>query len=247
MPSQQELEQAIKALEKKIAKIKEKIADIDLEIKNTSVNNVERVETELAELKNCYYEIQARELLGDFDTKQKKEIEEKIQATEKKLKRDGDRLQNFIGIRQALESELKRNLSLVPQYQTALERSEFENLNQDREKLVEAIGLFFEQLEDLFVKVSDYNLHSVALATRILDRGYQLKGLPNVTKSDGARTEKVYQLAQPFDLNLIKNSLLETIAEIVSKNPTNPPLEKNPSHFEGLARLKTNPSKNPSI
>lgn len=220
MPSQQEFEQAIKTLEKKAAKIKERISDIDLEIKNTSVNNVERVETELAELKNCYYEIQARELLGEFDTKQKKELEERIQAAEKKLKTHRDRLQNSVGIRHALESELNKTQSLVPQYQSALERSEFENLKHEREKLVEEVGVFLKQLEQLFGKVTDYNLNSVALATRILDRENQFKDLPSGIRSKGGRTEKVYQLAQPFDLNHIKNSLAEAISAIVSKNLT---------------------------
>ena len=64
MVAVQEVEQAIQDLEQKIGKIRDKVAEIDDQIKNTSVKEVERIEAELEQLKNRYYEIQARELIG---------------------------------------------------------------------------------------------------------------------------------------------------------------------------------------
>jgi predicted nucleic acid-binding Zn-ribbon protein len=216
MPNQQEWEQAINDLEHKTTRIKEKIVGIDSEIKNSSTNSVEKLEAEIAELRNSYYEIQARELLGEFDAKQKREIQERIQSAERHLKADSDQLQNMVGIRQALETELKKTEELVPQYQATLDRFEFEQLKHDRDTLVQEVNGLLKQLEALFSKITHYNMHSVALATKILDREYQLKGYPNRSKSNG--TDKAHQLAQPFDLNQVKNSLAETISEIISRN-----------------------------
>src|SRR5258706_10802357 len=84
--TRQEIEQAMQDLEQKIGKIRERVTEIDDQIKTTSVNSVEKVEGELDLLKNRYYEIQARELIGEYDGKQKREVEENIQTTEKKLK-----------------------------------------------------------------------------------------------------------------------------------------------------------------
>src|SRR5215471_2066454 len=145
MPSQRELEQAIQDLENKADRIKEKIVGLGAEIRDFSAEGVEKAETEIAELKNVYYETQARELLGDFDPKEKKAIEEKIQLAERRLKADTDQLQNLVGIRQALDTELKRNQALVPQYQAALDRVEFEQLILDRAKLSNDINDFVHQ------------------------------------------------------------------------------------------------------
>jgi chromosome segregation ATPase len=218
MPNQQELEQTIHDLGHKEAKIKEKIVGIDSEIKESSEDNLEKLETEIAELRNSYYEIQARELLGEFDAKQKREIQEKIQASEKRLRANGDRLQNLVGIRQALETELKKTQALVPQYQAALDRFEFEQLKQDREALACELTDFLKQLDTVFCKIEHYNGHSVKLASKILDREYHLKGYPNGSKSNGNGTDRIYQLAQPFDLNQVKNSLVETISELILRN-----------------------------
>lgn len=219
MPATQlEIEQAMQGLEQKIGKIREKVTEIDDQIKNTSVNNVEKVETELEHLKNRYYEIQARELIGEFDDRQKREIEESIQAGERKLKADNDRLQNLVGIRHALELEFKKTQAAIEQHQSALERLEFENLKRDRQHIVEEINQFQKKLEDLFTRVSDYNLNSVGLVTRILNREYQLRGVPTGSKFNGDSSDRVQQLAEPFDMNRIKNSLAEAIAEVVCKN-----------------------------
>jgi predicted nucleic acid-binding Zn-ribbon protein len=218
MPSRQEFEEVIKNLEQKTTRIKEKIVGIDSEIKGASTNNVEKVESEIAELRNSYYEIQARELLGEFDAKQKGEIEEKIQSAERRLKADSDRLQNMVGIRQALEAELKKTQESLPQYQATLDRFEFEQLKQDREMLAREVNDFLRQLEALLGKIEAYNTHSVTLAGKIVDREYQLKGYPNGSRSNGSGTDKVHQLAQPFDLNHVKNSLAEAISEFISRN-----------------------------
>src|SRR5688572_4281341 len=101
MTTREELGRAVEELAQRISRIKEGIADVDGQIKNTSINHIETVESELAELKNAYYEVQARELLGDFDVKRKKDLEERIQGAERKLKNDSDRLQNLVGIRHA--------------------------------------------------------------------------------------------------------------------------------------------------
>ena len=87
MPAtRQEIEQAMQGLEQKIGKIREKVTEVDDQIKTTSVDSVEKVEGELEQLRNRYYEIQARELIGEFDDKQKREVEDNIQAAERKLK-----------------------------------------------------------------------------------------------------------------------------------------------------------------
>ena len=169
MPSRQEFEEVIKNLEQKTTRIKEKIVGIDSEIKDSSENNVEKLEAEIAELRNSYYEIQARELLGEFDAKQKREIEEKIQAAERRLKADSDRLQNLVGIRQALEAELKKTQESLPQCQAALDRFEFEQLRQDRETLTREVNDFLKQLEALFGKIGEYNTHSLDVSGQ--DRG----------------------------------------------------------------------------
>ncbi len=216
--TRQEIEQAMQGLEQKIVRIREKVAETDEQIKNTSVNNVEKIEVELEELRNRYYEIQARELIGEFDDKQKREVEENIQAAEKRLKADNDRLNNLVGIRHALEVEFKKTQASIEQHQSALERLEFEELKLDRQRIVDEISQFRKRLEDIFVRVSEYNLSSVALVTKIMNREYQLRGVPASSKLNGDSKERVQQLADPFDINLIKNSLAEAISEIVSKN-----------------------------
>lgn len=216
--TRQEIEQAMQGLEQKIGKIREKVTEIDDQIKTTSVDSVEKVEGELGQLKNRYYEIQARELIGEFDEKQKREVEDNLQAAERKLKANNDRLQNLVGIRHALELEFKKTQASIEQHQTAFERLEFENLKLDRQRMVEEISQFQKQLESLFTRVLEYNLNSVGLVTRILNREYQLRGVPAGSKPNGDSSERVQQLAEPFDLNRIKNSLAEAIAEVVSKN-----------------------------
>lgn len=216
--TRQEIEQAMRSLEQKIEKIREKVTEVDDQIKTTSVNSVERVEGELEQLKNRYYEIQARELIGEFDDKQKREVEDNIQAAEKKLKADNDRLQNLVGIRHALELEFKKTQAAIEQHQAAFERLEFENLKLDRQRIVEEIEQFQKKLESLFARVSEYNLNSVGLVTRILNREYQLRGVSTNSKINGDSNERVQQLAEPFDLNRIKNSLAEAISEVASKN-----------------------------
>ena len=219
MPAtRQEIEQAIQGLEQKIGKIREKVTETDDQIKTTSVDSVEKVEGELEQLRNRYYEIQARELIGEFDDKQKREVEDNIQAAEMKLKADNDRLQNLVGIRHALELEFKKTQASIEQHQAAFERLEFENLKLDRQRIVEEISQFQKKLDSLFTRVSEYNLNSVGLVTRILNREYQLRGVPTGSKLNGDSNEQVQQLAEPFDLNRIKNSLAEAIAEVVSKN-----------------------------
>jgi DNA repair exonuclease SbcCD ATPase subunit len=216
--TRQEIEQAMQGLEQKIGKIRERVTEIDDQIKTTSVNNVERVEIELEQLKNRYYEIQARELIGEFDDKQKREIEDSIQAAERKLKADNDRLQNLVGIRHALELEFKKTQASIEQHQAAFERLEFEDLKLDRQRIAEEINAFHTNLESLFARVSEYNLNSVGLVTRILNREYQLRGVPAGSKFNGDSSERVQQLAEPFDLNRIKNTLAEAIAEVACKN-----------------------------
>jgi chromosome segregation ATPase len=218
--TQQEVGQAMQGLEQKISKIREKTNEIDEQIKNTSVNNVERIEAELEQLKNRYYELQARELIGEFDDKKKEEVEESIQAAERRLKIDNDRLQNLVGIRHALEVEFKKTQAAVEQHQSALERLEFENLKLDRQRITDEINQYQIKLEELLNRVSEYNLNSVALVTRILNREYQLRGQPTGSKLNGDNREKIQQLAEPFDINRIKNSLSETISEIVFKTLT---------------------------
>jgi chromosome segregation ATPase len=218
MPSQQELEQTIHDLEHKVAKIGEKIASIDSEIRDSSDSNLEKLESEIAELRNSYYEIQARELLGEFAAKQKREIQEKIQSLEKRFKADADRLQDLVGIRHALDVELKKTQALVPQHQAALDSFEFEQLQRDRDALSAEVSEFLTQLDSLFSKIEQYNLHSLRLAAGILDREYQLKGSNNGSKSSGNRADKIRLLAQPFDLNQVKNSLAETISVVISRN-----------------------------
>jgi chromosome segregation ATPase len=218
MPSQQELEQTIHDLKHKVAKIGEKIASIDSEIRDSSDSNLEKLESEIAELRNSHYEIQARELLGEFDVKQKREIQEKIHSLERRFKSDADRLQNLVGIRHALDVELKKTQSLVPQHQAALDSFEFEQLQRDRDALSAEVSEFLTQLDSLFSKIEQYNLHSLRLAAGILDREYQLKGSNNGSKSSGNRADKIRLLAQPFDLNQVKNSLAETISVVISRN-----------------------------
>jgi hypothetical protein len=218
MSKQQEVVQATKDLELRIERIKERVTEIDAQIRNTSINNVEKVEAELADLKNSYYEIQARELLGEFEAKQKKEIEEKMVLAEKRLRGDSDRLQNLVGVRHALGVELKKAEVLEAQYQAASERLEFENLKLERQDLVEEINTFLKQLGAIFGKLSEYNSNSVALASKILHREYQLKGFPAGINLNENGNNKIQQLAQPFDLDQIKNSLVEALAEIMSKS-----------------------------
>jgi len=216
--TQQEIEQKVQAFEQKLGKIQDKVNEIDEEIKNTSLNSVDKIESELERLKNTYYEVLAKELLGEFDDRQKKEIEENIQAAERKLKAENDRLQNFVGIRQALEAESRKTRTSVEQHQSALERLRFEGLKLERQKLVEEINSSRKQMEDLFDKVSTYNLSSVGLVTRILDREYKQRGLPQGPRPNGDNREKVNQLAEPFDINGVKNSFAETLSEIVCKS-----------------------------
>ena len=216
--TRQEIEQAMQGFEQKIGKIRDKVTEIDDQIKTTSVNSVEKVEGELEQLKNRYYEIQARELIGEFDDKQKREVEDNIQAAERKLKADNDRLQNLVGIRHALELEFKKTQAAIEQHQAAFERLEFENLKLDRRRIVEEVSEFQKNLETLLTRVSEYNLNSVGLVTRILNREYQLRGVPTGSKLNGDSSERIQQLAEPFDLNRIKNSLAEAIAEVASKN-----------------------------
>ena len=213
-----EIEKIMQSLEQKIEKIREKVNEVDDQIKTTSVNSVEKAESELEQLKNRYYEIQARELIGDFDDNRKREIEDCIQAAEKRRRADNDRLLNLVGIRHALEAEFKKTQAAIEQHQAAFERLEFENLKADRRRIVEEINEFHKKLEGLFARVSEYNLGSVSLVTRILNREHQLRGLPTGSKTNGDSRERVQQLAEPFDLNHIKSSLAEVIAEVLSKN-----------------------------
>jgi len=216
--TRQEIEQAMQVLEQKVSKIREKVTEIDDQIKTTSVNSVEKVEGELEQLKNRYYEIQARELIGDFDGKLKREVEETIQAAERQLKADNDRLQNLVGIRHALELEFKKTQAAIEQHQAAFERLEFENLKVDRQRIVQDINEFQKELESLFARASEYNSNSVRLVTRILNREYQARGVATGSKFNGDSSERVDQLAEPFDLNHIKNSLAEAIAEVLVKS-----------------------------
>lgn len=216
--TQQEIQQAMQGLEQKIGRIREKVTDIDDQIKSTSVNNVEKIEVELEHLRNRYYEIQAKELIGEFNNKQKRETEEGIQAAEKRLKADNDRLKNLVGIRHALELEFKKTQASIEQHHATLERLEFENLKLDRQKIAEEINQFQKRLETLFDRVSDYNINAVAVVTKIMNREYQLRGLPVGSRLNGESRERVHQLAEPFDINYIKSSLAEAISEIVSRN-----------------------------
>jgi DNA repair exonuclease SbcCD ATPase subunit len=216
--TREEIEQVMQSLEQKIEKIRGKVTEVDDQIKTTSVNSVEKAESELEQLKNRYYEIQARELIGEFDDNRKREIEDCIQAAERKRRADNDRLLNLVGIRHALELEFKKTQAAIEQHQAAFERLEFENLKADRRRIAEEINEFHKRLEGLFARVSEYNLGSVNLVTRILNREYQLRGLPTGSKISGDSRERVQQLAEPFDLNHIKSSLADVIAEVVSKN-----------------------------
>ena len=216
--SEQEIEQAIQAFQQKLGKIQEKVNEIDEQIKNTSVNSVDKIESELERLKNTYYEVLARELLGEFDNKQKKEIEENIQAAERKLKAENDRLQNFVGIRHALETEFQKTQTSIEQHQSGLERLKFEGLKLERQNLVEEINSSRKHLENLFGKVSSYNLKSSEIVARILNREYKQRGLPQDPRLNGDNRDKVNQLAEPFDINGVKNSFAETLSEIVCKS-----------------------------
>ena len=216
MQTHPELVQTINLVRSRAQKIRERVAELDQQIKNSSVNSVDKIEAELTELKNSYYEIQARELLGEYDAKQKREIEERIAASEKRLKAETGVLQNRVGIRQALEAELRSTQSQEEQFQVALEKLEFENLKLDRQKLVDEIHRFTGDMKELFGRVASYNEASVSAATKILNREYQLKGFPNGLKGGGGSQEAIFQLAQPFDLNLVKNALAETLSEIAS-------------------------------
>src|SRR4026209_1786787 len=114
--TRQEVQTVITDLEQKNAKIREKMTELDDQIRSTSINSVEKLEGELDQLKNRYYEILARELIGEFDAKLKKDVEEGMQLVEKRLKLDSDRLQNLVGIRHALEGEFKKTLASMEQY-----------------------------------------------------------------------------------------------------------------------------------
>lgn len=219
--SEQEIVQAIQAFQQKLGKIQEKVNEIDEQIKNTSVNSVDKIESEFERLKNTYYEVLARELLGEFDNKQKKEIEESIQAAERKLKSENDRLQNFVGIRHALETEFRKTQTSIEQHQSTLERMEFEGLKLERQNLIEEINSSRKQLENLFGKVSSYNLKSVEIVARILNREYKQRGLPQDPRSNGDNRDKVNQLAEPIDINGVKNSFAETLSEIVCRSLSN--------------------------
>ncbi len=216
MPTHQELVHALGQVCSRVQKIKERVAEIDQQIKNSSVNNVDKIEAELVELRNDYYEVQARELLGEYDSKEKREIEDKISAAEKRLKTEGGILHNLLGIRHALEAEFKNTQGLEEQYQAALEKLEFENIQADRQKLAEEINRFSVQMKDLFRRVADYNSATLSSASKLLNREYQLKGYPDGIKGNGAGQEQVLLLAQPLDLNLVKNTLAETLSEIAS-------------------------------
>ncbi len=174
--TRQEIEQAIQGFEQKIGKIREKVTEIDDQIKTTSVNSVEKVEGELEQLKNRYYEIQARELIGEFDDKLKREVEDNIQAAERKRKADNDRLQNLVGIRHALELEFKKTQAAIEQHQAAFERLEFENLKLDRQRIMEEINQFQRKLESSICPCFGIQLDFVGLVTRILNREYQIRG-----------------------------------------------------------------------
>jgi hypothetical protein len=218
MSKQQELLESTNDLKTRIERIKDRVAEIDAQIKSTSVNDVERIEAELADLRNTYYEVQARELLGEFEAKQKKELEEKMLLAERRLRGDSDKLQNLVGVRHALSVELKKAEALAVQYQAASERLEFENLKLKRQELVGEINAFLKQLEALFSKVTEYNLESVTLASKILHREYHIKGFTAHTNLNENGNDRIQHLAQPFDLNQIKNSLAEALAEIISKS-----------------------------
>ncbi|MFN8008676.1 MAG: hypothetical protein U0V70_16960 [Terriglobia bacterium] len=216
--TQKEIEQAIQALEQKLGKIQEKVNEIDEQIKNTSLNSVDKIESELERLKNSLYEILARELLGEFDEKEKKGIEENIQTAEKKLKSENDRLQSFVGIRQALETEYRKTQVSIEQHQSNLERLEFEGLKQERQRIVDEINTSRKELEELFGKVSSYNVKSVGLVARILDREYKQRGITQAPRANGDKLDRVNQIAEPFDINGVKNSFAEALAEIVCKS-----------------------------
>ncbi len=214
------IERAVLDLEAKIGKIRENVADIDQQIKSTSVDNVEKIESELEELRNRYYEIRAKELIGEFDERQRKEVEESIQKSEKRLKADNDQLKNLVGIRHALEAEFKRIQASIEQHQSVLERLEFEDLKADRHKIAEEINDFERRLDELFVRVSSYNARSTSLVTAILTREYRLRGISSGSKFNGDLHEKVSQLAEPFDLNCITNSLVQRISELLKDKLT---------------------------
>lgn len=218
MSSQQELLDAIEHVGVRMGKIRDKVAEIDLQIKSTSINQVDRIEAELAELKNAYYEVQARELIGEYDLRQKQEIEDKIQDTEKQLKAEGGVLQDLLGVRHALEAELKKTQSLEVQYQASLERVEFENLQQERQRLGKEIDQFRLQVESLFDRLAGYNVNAISLATKILTREYQSKGYPDIVRPNGSTKDPVEHLAQPFDLVQVKNLMSEALAQFVSKS-----------------------------
>jgi chromosome segregation ATPase len=216
MPTQQELIQTVHEVRSRIERIRERITETDQQIKNSSVNNLDKMEAELAELRNSYYEVQAQELLGEYDAKHKREIEEKVQGVEKRLRAESGALQNLLGIRHALEAELKNALLLEEEYRATLEKLEFEDLKLNRQKLVEDIHRFGEQMKDLFNRVAIYNRSSVQSAVRIMNREYQIRGFPNGPKGDDLGQDPVHLLAHPLDFNLVKSTLAETMSEIVS-------------------------------
>ena len=216
IPTQQELTQSISEVRSRIERIRERISETDQQIKNSSVNNLDKMEAELAVLRNSYYEVQARELLGEYDVKRKREIEERVHAVERRLRTESGALQNFLGIRHALEAELKNTQRVEEEHQAALEKLKLEDLKQDRQKLAEEICSFSEQMKDLFNRVAVYNRSSVQSATTILNREYQIRGFPNAPKVEGLNQDPVRQLAHTLDFNLVKSTLAETLSEIVS-------------------------------
>jgi hypothetical protein len=58
----------------------------------------------------------------------------------------------------------------------------------------------------------------VALASKILHREYQDKGFATRISLNENGNDRIQQLAQPFDLNQIKNSLAGALADIISKS-----------------------------
>jgi hypothetical protein len=212
--TRQEVQTVITDLEQKNAKIREKMTELDDQIRSTSINSVEKLEGELDQLKNRYYEILARELIGEFDAKLKKDVEEGIQLVEKRLKLDSDRLQNLVGIRHALEGEFKKTLASMEQYHSVLERLEFEDLKLERQRIAEELSEHRQRIEEMFQRVSDYNLNSVAMVMRILNRERQQRGISSPVEHVAQYQDKVHQLAEPFDIDHIKSSMTAAISAI---------------------------------
>ena len=102
----------------------------------------------------------------------------------------------------------------MEQYHSVLERLEFEDLKLERQRIAEELSEHRQRIEEMFQRVSDYNLNSVAMVMRILNRERQQRGISSPVEHVAQYQDKVHQLAEPFDIDHIKSSMTAAISAI---------------------------------